>query len=115
MWCHDAAQSQNTLATFSASTKFATFGTFGTWRHTRFWRHPPLQGPILAFLYAVKELREELRGTLPVNVAFVFEVHRDGSTVLLRVPCLQTCDADVEMCHGDGYYRCVMELADKDV
>jgi hypothetical protein len=33
-----------------------------------------LQGPILAFLYAVKELQEERGGPLPVNVAFVFEV-----------------------------------------
>ncbi len=43
--------------------------------HTHPPTHPHLsQGPILAFLYAVKELREELGGSLPVNVAFVFEV-----------------------------------------
>ena len=35
-----------------------------------------MQGPILAFIYAVKEMLEEGQGTdgsLPVNVAFVFE------------------------------------------
>lgn len=35
-----------------------------------------LQGPILAFIYAVKEMLEEghgADGSLPVNVAFVFE------------------------------------------
>ena len=35
-----------------------------------------MQGPILAFIYAVKEMLEEGHGTdasLPVNVAFVFE------------------------------------------
>lgn len=35
-----------------------------------------VQGPILAFIYAVKEMLEEGQGTdasLPVNVAFVFE------------------------------------------
>lgn len=41
-----------------------------------------LQGPILAFVYAVKEMLEEGRGTstdLPVNVAFVFEVGMPAS------------------------------------
>lgn len=35
-----------------------------------------MQGPILAFIYAVKEMLEEGQGpdgSLPVNVAFVFE------------------------------------------
>ena len=35
-----------------------------------------VQGPILAFIYAVKEMLEEgqgAHGSLPVNVAFVFE------------------------------------------
>lgn len=35
-----------------------------------------MQGPILAFIYAVKEMLEEGQATLtalPVNVAFVFE------------------------------------------
>ena len=35
-----------------------------------------VQGPILAFIYAVKEMLEEGQGadgSLPVNVAFVFE------------------------------------------
>ena len=35
-----------------------------------------VQGPILAFIYAVKEMMEEGQATqtaLPVNVAFVFE------------------------------------------
>ena len=41
-----------------------------------------LQGPILAFVYAVKEMLEEGRSTstdLPVNVAFVFEVGMPAS------------------------------------
>ena len=55
-----------------------------------------LQGPILAFVYAVKEMLEEGRSTstdLPVNVAFVFEV---GTP-----PCRLSCQtADVHLKHA---------------
>ncbi len=43
-----------------------------------------LQGPILAFIYAVKELLEEgkaSQGSLPVNVAFVFEGEEENGSV----------------------------------
>lgn len=42
-----------------------------------------MQGPILAFIYAVKEMLEEGQGTdasLPVNVAFVFEGEEENGT-----------------------------------
>jgi len=42
-----------------------------------------VQGPILAFIYAVKEMLEEGQGTdasLPVNVAFVFEGEEENGT-----------------------------------
>lgn len=44
-----------------------------------------LQGPILAFIYAVKEMLEEGQGTdasLPVNVAFVFEGEEENGASL---------------------------------
>ena len=43
-----------------------------------------LQGPILGFIYAVKELLEEgkaSKGSLPVNVAFVFEGEEENGSV----------------------------------
>ena len=43
-----------------------------------------LQGPILAFIYAVKELLEEgkgCKGSLPVNVAFIFEGEEENGSV----------------------------------
>lgn len=43
-----------------------------------------LQGPILGFIYAVKELLEEGKaseGSLPVNVAFVFEGEEENGSV----------------------------------
>ena len=43
-----------------------------------------VQGPILAFIYAVKELLEEgkaSQGSLPVNVAFVFEGEEENGSV----------------------------------
>ena len=49
--------------------------------------HSCLQGPILAFVYAVKEMLEEGRSTstdLPVNVAFVFEVGMPVSRLSCR-------------------------------
>ena len=42
-----------------------------------------MQGPILAFVYAVKELIEESRdtgGSLPVNVAFAFEGEEENGS-----------------------------------
>ncbi len=42
-----------------------------------------MQGPILAFIYAVKEMLDEGQGTdasLPVNVAFVFEGEEENGT-----------------------------------
>jgi acetylornithine deacetylase/succinyl-diaminopimelate desuccinylase-like protein len=45
-----------------------------------------VQGPILAFIYAVKEMLEEGQGTdasLPVNVAFVFEGEEENGTLSL--------------------------------
>ena len=43
-----------------------------------------VQGPILGFIYAVKELLEEgkaSKGSLPVNVAFVFEGEEENGSV----------------------------------
>lgn len=43
-----------------------------------------VQGPILAFIYAVKEMLEEGQATLtalPVNVAFVFEGEEENGEV----------------------------------
>lgn len=43
-----------------------------------------VQGPILAFIYAVKEMLEEgqgAHGSLPVNVAFVFEGEEENGKV----------------------------------
>ena len=48
---------------------------------------PWLQGPILAFIYAVKEMLEEGQGTdasLPVNVAFVFEGEEENGKQALQ-------------------------------
>jgi acetylornithine deacetylase/succinyl-diaminopimelate desuccinylase-like protein len=42
-----------------------------------------LQGPVLAFIYAVKEMLEEgagLAGCLPVNVAFIFEGEEENGS-----------------------------------
>ena len=42
-----------------------------------------VQGPILAFVYAVKEMIEESRdtgGSLPVNVAFAFEGEEENGS-----------------------------------
>ena len=47
-----------------------------------------MQGPILAFIYAVKEMLEEGQGpagSLPVNVAFVFEGEEENGKQAL--PC----------------------------
>lgn len=47
-----------------------------------------VQGPILAFIYAVKEMLEEGQGpdgSLPVNVAFVFEGEEENGKQTL--PC----------------------------
>lgn len=44
---------------------------------------PVVQGPILAFVYAVKEMIEESRdtgGSLPVNVAFAFEGEEENGS-----------------------------------
>jgi Iap family predicted aminopeptidase len=61
-----------------------------------------MQGPILAFIYAVKEMLEEGQGTdasLPVNVAFVFEGEEENGTPSLpqhfwahgSIPALLSC------------------------
>jgi hypothetical protein len=43
-----------------------------------------VQGPILGFVYAVKEMQEAVDGELPFNVAFVFEGEEEnGSKVVL--------------------------------
>lgn len=50
-----------------------------------------MQGPILAFIYAVKEMLEEGQGTdasLPVNVAFVFEGEEENGTL---PHCFSSC------------------------
>ncbi len=50
-----------------------------------------VQGPILAFIYAVKEMLEEGQGTdasLPVNVAFVFEGEEENGTL---PHCFSSC------------------------
>ena len=50
-----------------------------------------VQGPILAFIYAVKEMLEEGQGTdasLPVNVAFVFEGEEENGTPSLPLQLL---------------------------
>ncbi len=49
-----------------------------------------VQGPILAFIYAVKEMLEEGQGadgSLPVNVAFVFEGEEENGTLSLCLHC----------------------------
>ncbi len=46
-----------------------------------------MQGPILAFVYAVKEMLKEGRsrnGSLPVNVAFVFEGEEENGSAGFR-------------------------------
>lgn len=46
-----------------------------------------MQGPILAFVYAVKEMLKEGRsrnGLLPVNVAFVFEGEEENGSAGFR-------------------------------
>ncbi len=46
-----------------------------------------MQGPILAFVYAVKEMLKEGRGAnglLPVNVAFVFEGEEENGSAGFR-------------------------------
>lgn len=46
-----------------------------------------MQGPILAFIYAVKEMLEEGQGphgSLPVNVAFVFEGEEENGMQALQ-------------------------------
>ena len=57
-----------------------------------------VQGPFLAFIYAVKEMLEEGQGTdgsLPVNVAFVFEGEEENGKEALR-----HCSAEVPNdCH----------------
>ena len=49
-----------------------------------------VQGPILAFIYAVKEMLEEGQGahaSLPVNVAFVFEGEEENGGTLCATIC----------------------------
>lgn len=52
-----------------------------------------VQGPILAFIYAVKEMLEEGQGpdgSLPVNVAFVFEGEEENGKLALPL-ILHSC------------------------
>jgi acetylornithine deacetylase/succinyl-diaminopimelate desuccinylase-like protein len=57
-------------------------------RRTEFCAHfCGMQGPILAFVYAVKEMLKEGRsrnGLLPVNVAFVFEGEEENGSAGFR-------------------------------
>ena len=62
-----------------------------------------LQGPILAFIYAVKEMLEEGQATLtalPVNVAFVFEGEEEnGQFAVMPTLPLLVCDVMLQ-CSG---------------
>lgn len=42
------------------------------------------KGPVLAFVYAVKELLEECSGTLPVNVVFLIEGEEENGSIGFR-------------------------------
>ena len=65
-----------------------------------------VQGPILGFVYAVKEMQEAVDGELPFNVAFVFEGEEEnGSKVGLacRLCGRQSPPLpDLLMCRGPG-------------
>lgn len=58
-----------------------------------------MQGPILAFIYAVKEMLEEGQATLtalPVNVAFVFEGEEEnGESLPANTPFVCEGESDI--------------------
>lgn len=74
-----------------------------------------MQGPILAFIYAVKEMLEEGQGTdgsLPVNVAFVFEGEEENGKQALQhrlAEIRNSCDCQLPsrpgMSHGQQLCR----------
>ena len=46
-----------------------------------------VQGPILGFVYAVKEMQEAVDGELPFNVAFVFEGEEENGSKVSYAGC----------------------------